>query len=61
MIPERFEIGDVVCLNGPSSAMTVIALADDPDTYICAWHNAERALCQHAFKGVALRKWSERR
>lgn len=59
--PAPFEIGSMVTLRSPSSAMTVIAIGDEPDTYLCAWFNDDRNLQQHLFPGAALRKWEDRR
>jgi uncharacterized protein YodC (DUF2158 family) len=58
---ELFEIGDVVCLKGPSSAMTVIALGDSAGKFLCAWFTADRVLQQHMFDEEALQKWENRR
>lgn len=58
---ELFEIGDVVCLKGPSSAMTVVAFGDAAGKYLCAWFSQDRVLQQHMFDEAALQKWENRR
>jgi uncharacterized protein YodC (DUF2158 family) len=55
-----FDIGAVVKLRGPSSAMTVIARGEQPATYLCAWFDANRTLQQHQFPAAVLMRWESR-